>query len=179
MNIQPFTEKHREFAEKNHHLVYVFLNRKKLSETVFYDVVIFGYLKAVQEYCDDPRLHKYKFSTLAWKRMSGSLSNYYKYLSRNKRSALIVSLEEPIESGSKLLWKDIISQQCDTDIEFETELLLHDLATALPEREMRIVRMKAYGEKMHDIAKSEHLTFREINRILLNAYPAIVQILYG
>ena len=59
------------------------------------------------------------------------------------------------------------------------ELLLHDLAAALPEREMRIIRMKVDGKRMHEIAKAEHLTFRQINSILLDAYPTIIKTLYG
>lgn len=47
MDIRPLTRKQQKFAEENHNLVYSFLNKKKLNESVFYDVVIFGYLKAV------------------------------------------------------------------------------------------------------------------------------------
>ncbi len=179
MDVRPLTEKHQKFAEKNHDLVYAFLNKKKLSEAVFYDVIIFGYLRAVQEYCDNPKLRSYKFSTLSWKRMQSSLSNYYAYLSSAKRNASVVSLDEPIGSPDGLLWEEVISYQSNLMEKFETELLLHDLAMVLPDREIRIIRMKADGKRMHDIAKAERLTFREINTILLRAYPEIIKILYG
>ncbi len=45
----PLTPEQRLFAAENHDLVYAFLNSKHLSETEFYDVIIFGYLDAV---CD-------------------------------------------------------------------------------------------------------------------------------
>lgn len=77
MDIRPLTKEQRRFAEENHHLVFTFLNQKELPESVFYDVVIFGYLKAVQEYCEVLALHRFKFSTLAFQRMRSSLSNYY------------------------------------------------------------------------------------------------------
>ena len=57
MNIRPLTKKQQQFAEQNHDLVYAFLNVKKLPEIEYYDVIIFGYLKAVQEFCDTPDLH--------------------------------------------------------------------------------------------------------------------------
>lgn len=76
-----------------------------------------------------------------------------------------------------MLLDDMISYQNSLYVEFQTELLLHDLALVLPKREMRIIRMKAQGDKMHDIAKSEHLTFREINRLLLKVYPTVIKIL--
>ena len=125
MDIRPLTRKQQKFAEENHNLVYSFLNKKKLNESVFYDVVIFGYLKAVQEYCDIPSLREHRFSTLAWKRMQSALSNYYKYLSRPKRNAPTVSLDEPVSSEDGLLWEDVVYRQDEWMIEFETELLLH------------------------------------------------------
>lgn len=179
MDIRPLTRKQQKFAEENHNLVYSFLNKKKLNESVFYDVVIFGYLKAVQEYCDIPSLRKHRFSTLAWKRMQSALSNYYKYLSRPKRNAPTVSLDEPVGSEDGLLWEDVVYRQDEWMMEFETELLLHMLAASLPPREMRIIHMKIRGDRMHDIAKAEHLTFQQINGLLQNAYPAIVRIIQG
>lgn len=179
MDIRPLTKEQQRFAEKNHHLVYAFLNEKELPESVFYDVVIFGYLKAVQEYCEVPSLHRFKFSTLAWKRMRSSLSNYYKYLSRPKRNTVTVSLDELIGSEDGLHWEDVISRPDEMMLQFETELLLHALASRLPRREMRIIRMKVRGDRMHDIAKAECMTFRNINQSLAACYPTVVDVLWG
>lgn len=179
MNIRPLTQEQQRFAEKNHHLVYAFLNEKELPESVFYDVVIFGYLKAVQEYCEVLSLHRFKFSTLAWKRMRSSLTNYYKYLSRPKRNAPVVGFDELIGSEDGLRWEDVISRQDEMMLRFETELLLHTLASRLPRREMRIIRMKVRGDRMHDIAKEERMTFRQINKALENSYPTVFSVLWG
>lgn len=179
MDIRPLTKEQQRFAEENHHLVYAFLNEKELPESVFYDVVIFGYLKAVQEYCEVQSLHRFKFSTLAWKRMRSSLSNYYKYLSRPKRNAAVVSFDELIGSEDGLCWEDVISRPDELMLQLETELLLHALASRLPRREMRIIRMKVRGDRMHDIAKQERMTFRQINQTLENSYPTIISVLWG
>lgn len=179
MDMQPLTKKQRDFAIENHNLVYDFLNKKKLPESVFYDVVIFGYLRAVQEYCDRPSLHEHHFSTIAWKRMRSSLSNYYKYLSRPKRNAPTVSLDEPIGSENGLLWADVVCGQDALMMELESELMLHMLAASLPSREMRIIRMKIRGDRMHDIAKAEHLTFQQINTLLSSIYPTVSRIICG
>ena len=56
MDIRPLTKEQRRFAEENHHLVFTFLNQKDLPESAFYDVVIFGYLKAVQEYLTEAKI---------------------------------------------------------------------------------------------------------------------------
>lgn len=179
MDIRPLTKEQQRFAEENHHLVFAFLNQKRLPESVFYDVVIFGYLKAVQEYCEVKSLHRFKFSTLAYQRMRSSLSNYYKYLSRPKRNAPVISFDELVGNEDGLYWEDIISRPDELMYRFETELLLHALATSLPRREMRIIRMKVRGDRMHDIAKREHMTFQQINEALKQTYPTVINVLWG
>lgn len=177
MDIRPLTKEQRDFAEENHHLIYSFLNRRHLPDSLFYDVVIFGYLKAAQEYCEIESLHRFHFSTIAYKRMRSSLSNYYKYLSRPKRCAPTVSLEELIGGEEGLRWEDVVAGRDEEMLRLESELLMHALATRLPRREMRIIRMKVRGEPMHDIAKQEHMTFRQINDALGRIYPTVLQIL--
>lgn len=46
----PLTPEQKTFAEKHHGLVYKFLNKNQLSADEFYDVVIFGYLRAVRRF---------------------------------------------------------------------------------------------------------------------------------
>lgn len=179
MDIQPLTKKQREFAIENHNLVYDFLIKNNLPESAYYDIVIFGYLRAVQEYCDRPSLHEHRFSTIAWKQMRRSLSNHFRYLSRPKRNAPTVSLDDLTGSVDGQRWSDVISCQDTLMRELETELLLHALADALPPREMRIIRMKVRGDRMHDIAKEVHLTFHQINGLLDDAYPTILSVLRG
>lgn len=179
MDIRPLTKEQQRFAEENHHLVFAFLNQKQLPESVFYDVVIFGYLKAVQEYCEVKSLHRFRFSTLAYQRMRSSLSNYYKYLSRPKRNAPVVSPDELIGSEDGLYRDEVIGCTDALMYQFETELLLHALADSLPRREMRIICMKVRGDRMHDIAKQERMTFRQINEALKRTYPTVISVLWG
>ena len=63
----PLNETQRIFADKNHNLVYKFLHEKNLPASEYYDIVIFGYLRAVQRYLADPNLAGYSFSTVAWR----------------------------------------------------------------------------------------------------------------
>ena len=111
--------------------------------------------------------------------MRSSLSNYYKYLSRPKRNAPVVSFNELIDNEDGLYWEDVISRQDELLRRLETELCLHALAAKLPHREMRIIRMKVRGDRMHDIAKQERMTFRQINQALENCYPAVISVLWG
>ena len=47
--LRPMTQEEREFAEQNHDLVIDYLRRKRLPMDDYYDIVIFGYLSAVQQ----------------------------------------------------------------------------------------------------------------------------------
>ena len=55
----PLNDIQRIFADKNHNLVYKFLHEKNLPASEYYDIVIFGYLRAVQRYLTDPNLAGY------------------------------------------------------------------------------------------------------------------------
>ena len=57
----PLNDTQRIFADKNHNLVYKFLHEKNLPASEYYDIVIFGYLRAVQRYLTDPNLAGYSF----------------------------------------------------------------------------------------------------------------------
>ena len=178
MDLRPFTKEEQQFAEENHDLVYAFLNEKKLSEDEYYDVVVFGYLQAVQVYCTEKKQCKYSFSTLAWRHMQDELTDYHKYLCSAKRNALVISLDEPLDGSEGLRLEDVITYD-DCLYEIRTELLLHDLAVQLPEREMRIINMKIRGSKLQEIAKAEKLNFKQIGKILNNIYPTVRKIFYG
>lgn len=177
--MKPMTDEQRRLAEANHELVHAFLRENKLSEEQFYDVVIFGYLCAVQQYCEKPQLRKYSLATLAWKKMKRELIRYYKYLASDKRAHSTVSLHEHISDGSDLRWEDVLYEDFDPFKELQMELILHDLALRLPKEKMRIIRRKLNGEKMHDIAKEEKMTFRDINLLLASTYDTVIEVLLG
>lgn len=176
--MQPLTLEQQRFAEKNHDLVYGFLKQKNLSMNTYYDIIIFGYLQAVQEYCEHELYQQYAFSTIAWRKMQSSLNNYYRTMKAYKRNANTVSLQSPIGAENGLRWEEITSKQDNLMTQLEVELLLHSLAFKLSEREMTIIRMKANGRTMHEIAKKVHLKFHDINSLLSDVYEIVIEELY-
>lgn len=52
--LRPMIKEERGFAEQHHELVIDFLRCKRLPMDDFYDIVIFGYLSAVQQYFRNP-----------------------------------------------------------------------------------------------------------------------------
>lgn len=70
MKLHRLTTDQQIFASDNHYLINVFLNEKNLNEDEYYDVVVFGYLLAVQE-CSENSIKN--FREIAWERMQESV----------------------------------------------------------------------------------------------------------
>ena len=177
MAMKTLTDEERKFAEENHDLVYAFLKENSLPVGQYYDIVVFGYLCAVQEYYKHQKLQKYKFATVAWKKMKRELNHHYEYLTREKRIPLTslchFGIAEEVDNRCATDWQDELM------VQLETELILHSLAKKLPSKEMRIIRMKLDGAGMHDIAKAERITFHDIKQLLAGTYDTVVQVLLG
>ena len=99
----PLNETQRIFADKNHNLVYKFLHEKNLPASEYYDIVIFGYLRAVQRYLADPNLAGYSFSTVAWRAMEGEVVNTHR---TDKRRFRVIRFVRPRQSYTgHLTWR--------------------------------------------------------------------------
>ena len=107
MNAQEkrLTEEQSAFAEKHHHVVMDFLRRKRLPESEFYDVVIFRYLRAVQLYCINPQLRRYKFEAIAFKAMDWQMKSYWRKAYKMPHKTR--SLDEQL-AGSGLTLHEVI-----------------------------------------------------------------------
>ena len=171
----PLNDEQRRFATENHDLVFAFLNEKGLSEDDYYDVAIFGYLQAVYEYTTRPSLQKYSFGTIAWRRMSSRIANHYRDSSAPKRCAQCVSLYAPADD-SGLTWAETLAAEDDCMTKLEAELLLHELAAKLPCRQMHVLRMKADGYGVREIANQQNTTMRTVRSLLDNAYDMVVAV---
>ena len=91
----PLNDTKRIFADKNHNLVYKFLHEKNLPASEYYDIVIFGYLRAVQRYLTDPNLAGYSFATVAWRAMEGEVVNTHR---TDKRRFRVIRFVRPRQS---------------------------------------------------------------------------------
>lgn len=90
--LRPLSEEARELARQNVQTVTRFLGHHRLSDD-WYDVVIFRYLLTVQNWLERPELHRYAFSTIAWRAMSSAVSNERRKRQRRIRT---VSLDAPL-----------------------------------------------------------------------------------
>ena len=88
----PLTKEQQEFAAEHHGLVYKFLNDNHLPDDEFYDVVIFPYLKAVQDYFSDESAQRYSFAAIVRHRMRLCVYDHFRRLAASatlKSSAFI------------------------------------------------------------------------------------------
>ena len=156
----PLNDTKRIFADKNHNLVYKFLHEKNLPASEYYDIVIFGYLRAVQRYLTDPNLAGYSFSTVAWRRFRvirfvRPRQSYTGHLTR--RPTPTVTDEESLR-------------------ESEVALLLHALAKRVTPQQMEIIRLRTKGYQTNEIAQMQNTSLYHVNTLLDNARFIVVEL---
>jgi len=154
----------REFAERNHNLVYWFLIKKKLDKTEYYDLVIFAYLRAVRRFFINRNLEKVSFSTLAWRAMENAVIS-----EKRKKKTIVKSLEEPMSYDEKLKLIDTFGHKDNFEEKIVYNELLNTIKPHISIKELRTLRKKANGYKYADIAKTEGISKKGIDNRLCRA----------
>lgn len=172
----PLTPEQCVFAAENHSLVSNFLREYRLPEDEFYDIVVFGYLRAVRRYFSDAALRQFQFSTVAWRCMQVELRNENRARSRMKRrfddiSPIGLLIEEPDSIGESRYRNDLMLQ-------LEADLILHDLARHVSQRQMDAIRMRSDGYGIRDIAHRQNATVKEVNTLLDEAHVILRELCY-
>ena len=174
----PLTPEQRLFAAEHHDLVYKFLRKKQLSVDEFYDVIVFGYLRAVHRFFTLPELQKYSFKTIAWKGMEGELCNHNRICKSRKRDAFVISLHMPVyEDGLPL--EETVASPNPLMRQLEEQLLLHDLAKRVSKQQMNIVHLKSCGYNDRDIARQQNTTMKRVQELLEEVRSVLLEICYG
>lgn len=165
------TVEQQKYAADNHKLIYKFLCEKKLSEDEYYDIVVFGFLRAVKKYLENPSLNKYSFSTVAWREMHFCLIDHFKSQQRKKRYAEIISLNT--------VFDDVYNPIDPFLLEFETELLLHEISSIVSPQQMQILLMRKDGHPIREISKKQQIPMKIIQDFLLDIQEVIVSLCFG
>ncbi len=173
------TAAEQEYASEHYGLVNAYLNRKHLDENDFFDVVVFGYLRAVHQYLTDPKLLRFSFSTIAWRKMNDCLCAYRRYLNRSKRNAVTISLDIPRYRSGTLSLSEIVSAPDTGMLDFETEQLMLEMASKLSERQMRVLRMKVDGYGVMEIARQSQTTVNDVKALLESARDVVTAVCGG
>ena len=144
--LHPMTNEEREFAEQHHGLVIDFLRCKRLPMNEFYDVVIFGYLSAVQQYFRNPPAGV-EFKAMAFRAMKDAVLRDGEYHARSKRYGYTVSLDTEGRHST------IPDQKQDVERQTERKALLEQAASVATPREAKIIRFLVDGFALREAAR--------------------------
>lgn len=145
MKLERLTDSEKKFAEENHNLVYGFLHRYKYSIEEYYNVVIFGYLKAVQIYSRRKDLQsKYDFPFIAWQYMRSEIGHHFESDRTQKRKPLqsVISLDAAHEEFGNFY--DMAGGKSAEDDVME-KILIVDIMNNLSEIQRKIAELKIMG----------------------------------
>ena len=144
--LRPMTQEEREFAEQHHDMVIDYLRCKRLPMDDFYDVVIFGYLSAVQQYFRNPPADV-KFKAMAFRAMKDAILRDGEYNARAKRCGYTVSLDTAGNHSA------IPDQTQDVERQTERKALLEQAASVATPREAKIIRFLVDGFALREAAR--------------------------
>lgn len=136
------TQEERDFAEQHHDLVIDYLCRKRLPTDDFYDVVIFGYLSAVQQYFRNPPAGV-AFKAMAFRAMKDSVLREGEYHARAKRCAHIISLDD----------MNVQAPKQDTERQIEGKALLEQVISVATPKEAKIISFLMDGFALREAAR--------------------------
>ena len=155
----PLTEPQRRFAAQYHALIYGFLLEKKLEIREYYDIAAIGYLHAVQRYFTEKSLHRYRFSTIAWRSMNSSLNTFRRQEQRRQ------SCEQSYLTMPR-------TPSDDTFDALQARLLLHDLFLLADEEQALLIRHRLHGCSLAETARREGMSVKRVRHRLKALYRA-------
>jgi len=106
---RPLSPEEAQFAADNLNIVFWYLNQRGLSESEWFDVVIFRYLISVKRYLTFPDLQQYRFVSIACKAMKSAIGHEYE--KRDRRPLEVLSLDELIAGTSNLTYDGILGNR--------------------------------------------------------------------
>ena len=140
--LRPMIKEERGFAEQHHELVIDFLRCKRLPMDDFYDIVIFGYLSAVQQYFRNPPAGV-KFKAMAFQAMKDSILRDGEYNACAKRCAYIISLDD----------MNVQDPKQDTERQIEGKALLEQVISVATPKEAKIISFLVDGFALREAAQ--------------------------
>lgn len=165
--LSKLTDEQRGFAAENHELVFAFLCEKKVPVEEFYDIVIFGYLKAVQNYFERPDLREYTFGTIAYHQMRSALNHHFISRSIAKRNAVVFSLDATTDVGLDL--NEAVTVPASEIYEaLEARETWEAIKPIAKPEELEALELRVLGYNGQEIGNMFHLSRNTISKRLRN-----------
>lgn len=147
--LEPFRETEKKFAEEMHNLIYKYLREHGYNIEEYYDVALFGFLKAVQVYHRKEKSKgNYDFSYIAKQYMRAELSNQRKNDNRKKRKPLEIIISLDADYIEEENYHNCIGGKSVEDEVMESEAL-KEILEILSDIQRKIIslRMDGYSNK--------------------------------
>lgn len=152
---RPLTPEQQDLAALHHQLILSYLRRHKLDDMDWYDMAVFGYLRAVRNYTERPELQKYAFTTIAERAMDSACGNERKKRSRRIDSTAL-SLDASMTDDGMTLY-DIIGSPEFLPFKREDDVAVAQympLLDVLTKQQLAVLTMKAQGYTYREIAEA-------------------------
>lgn len=146
-NLEPLDEEEREFAEKNHNLIYSFLRKHNLSVEEWYGVVAIGYIQAVKKY-DPSRGAFYNFAYTCMLNMVRMEER--KVRLQNQWVNGVLSLDAEYGEGKGVFLRDLIPDKEDMDSLYRYREFIH-IVEELPKDLRDVISLKVCGYNQVEI----------------------------
>nr|QGT50935.1 hypothetical protein Firmicute1046_0110 [uncultured Firmicutes bacterium] len=161
-------ERERAFAEENIKTIEKFLSHRRLDYDTYYDVVVFGFLKAVMQYLSVERLQQYAFNTIAWRKMNDEVWRYHRDQNRLKRKAVPLSMDAELESETTSFYELVPDLH---GIDFEKQCadkqIIESCMLDVRPQEKTVLMLKAQGYSYREIGTLCNLSCSGVfNRVL-------------
>lgn len=170
--LEPLTDHERKFATENHNLVYDFLHRHGYNLENYYDIAIFGFLKAVQIYNRREDLqNKYAFPFISRQYMRSEIGNHRRMEDTKKRkpSGILVSLDAEYAETENLYNCIGVVGGKSPESEMVTMEQIMEMLDSLSDRQRKIVELKVDGYSSKEIYLALEIKqstyYVEVNRI--------------
>lgn len=161
----PLTEAESSFATEHYPVIHRYLQMTGLPENDFYDVVVFGYLRAVRKYLARPELRQYRFATIAFRAMSCDVYHSREYWMRKKRQAAVERYNEDTHAED---FRDPVMEACENVLSFQ------ELAGKLTQTQQQIARLRSEGYHDKEIAAICQMEPFEVELEMTRAQASIV-----
>lgn len=126
-NLTPLTAEEYEFAARYHESIEKFLKYRRLNPDDWYDIAVFGYLKAVKLWFNRAELHIYDFEAIAYNSMRSIVGNEYRKQSTARKYETFFGLNDAIgDTDGNLTYLDMIADPFNRYEAIEEREALHE-----------------------------------------------------
>lgn len=160
--LAPLSKRQVRFAEKNHKLVYAFLQEQRYDPGEYYDLAVMGYLRAVERYCSHAYLRRFSFSTVAYRAMQQSIVSWKRGESRRRQAE---------EAYCALCGR----RENVCDAELSEAYFFSELQKCGTPQQAAFALLRLHGYSIAEIAARYKLDPRRVRRMLKSLYSAYLR----